>query len=279
MNPAAHAARPAGALAVARVELAKAARQPSSYVMLAIVLGYAIVLTLGIASALKAPAGQGFDASSLLTPLRADAVGFLTEILTSIALIVLVVFVTQMVGQEFSRGTLRTLLVSRARRMDVYLGKTLAMAAVAVLAGVVVVAAGLASAAVLSTVSGEALVKGDAADLSLLAARTVADLGLWGLIALGTAFLVRSPGVAVGATLGGLLVGDIMRGFLASIGRVGVWTSQALPNTAIAHFTSSTRIAADEWLWIIPNLLVWVVGLNAWAARRLHRADIIGATK
>lgn len=264
---------------IVQAEAAKLARQPSAYVMLGILVGYVALFVFALASVLAAPPMEGFDPQQLLGPIRADAVGFVSDLVTSIALLVLVVLTAQVVGPEFSRGTLRTLLLARARRLDVAWGKLILLAFVVAGLALVVLVAGVAGAAAFGAVLGEPLLHVTAGGLALRAVRTFAALAAWALLAFGMTLLIRNTGVAIGATLGALLVGDVLRSLLASLGTAGTWAGRALPNAAIAALSSSKGLAATDWAWVLPNLLLYVVGLNAWALWKLQRLDVIAATK
>lgn len=261
------------------VEATKALRQPGTWVLAGIFVAYVALIVLALSSVLAAPPGQGVDAAALLTPLRADAVGFVAGVLTSIGLILLVVFTAQLVGQEFSRGTLRTLLLARARRGDVVLAKLALLAFASAALALVVLAGSVLGAWAFSLASGEDLLHADAGPLALLALRSFSAFAAWAAIGFGTTLTTRSLGVGIGATLGGMIAGDVLRGLLAALGTAGLWASRALPNAAITAVSSGAAIPADAWLWIAPNLAAYVVGLNVLAILRLRRLDVIAATK
>jgi ABC-type transport system involved in multi-copper enzyme maturation permease subunit len=265
--------------ALLAVEAAKALRQPGTLVLGGILVGYLFLIIAALASVLGAPAGAGFDPSSIKTPLRADAVGFVGGILTGIALILLVVFTAQLMGQEFSRGTLRTLLLARARRTDVALAKLALLALVSASLALVVLAGGVVGAWVFSQVTGEALLKPDARAWGKLALQAFAAFAAWAALAFGTTLATRSLGVGIGATLGAMIAGDVLRGLIASLGQVGLWVSRLLPNAAIAAVSGNAPLAASDWAWIVPNLAFYVVGLNALAIWKLQTMDVIAATK
>lgn len=266
--------------ALLRAEATKAARQPATYVLAGILLGYAVLIVIALAGILAAPAGAGIDAGALLTPLRADAVGFLASILAQVSLILLVVFTAQLVAQEFARGTLRTLLLARARRADVAWSKLALLALACLGIALVVLAAGIAGAAVFSAASHERLLRLEAGPLARIGLRVLAALLAWAAIAFGTTLATRSLGVGIGATLGAMVAGDVLRGLLASLGTAGLWASRALPNAAIAAISNDAASpAAGDWAWIVPNLLAYVVALVLWALARLRRLDVIAATR
>jgi ABC-type transport system involved in multi-copper enzyme maturation permease subunit len=264
---------------MASVEATKALRQPATYVLLGILAAYVVLIVIAFASILAAPQGAGLDPAALLAPLRADAVGFVASLAVSIGTLTLVVFAAQSVAQEFTRGTLRTLLLARAQRIDVALAKVALLAAAALLLALLAVAAGVGGAAVFGMVSGETLLKTTPRDVAILLVRAWALLLGWALIALGTTLGSRSLGVGLGSTLGALVAGDILRSLLAGLGQAGVWASRALPNAALSALGPGGHVGASDWGWIAPNLLVWVVALNVLAVRSLLRLDIISATK
>ncbi|MFA5860780.1 MAG: hypothetical protein WDA16_03705, partial [Candidatus Thermoplasmatota archaeon] len=101
----------------------------------------------------------------------------------------------------------------------------------------------------------------------------------WAAITLGVTLLTRSLGVGIGSTLGVLIAGDVLRGVLLGLGTVGLWATRALPNTAINALSGRAAIETSAWAWIVPNLLVYVLGLNAVAIWKLQKLDVISATK
>lgn len=267
-----------GVPAMVEVESAKAMRQPATYVLGGILVAYGALIVLVLGTVLVAPQGTA-GAAGLLAPLRHDAVGFVASILTSIATLLLVIFAAQSVGQEFARGTLRLLLLSGARRRDVPLAKLVFLAFAALVLAAFVAMASAAAVLVFAALAKEDLYNGGPQELALLLVRVFAALLAWGAIATGTTLATRSLGMGIGATVGGLVVGDVLRGLLAAMGSAGLWASRALPNAAIGALAPGGEIAASDWAWIAPNLLLWVVGLNAYAAWSLQRLDVIAATK
>ncbi len=260
-------------------EAAKARRQPATLVLAAILVGYFVLIVFALSSVLVAPASSGGGAAGLLAPLREDAVGFVSGILSSIGLTLLVIFTAQTVGQEFSRGTLRTLLLARARRLDVALSKLALLGLASIVLALFALAGGVAGAWVFSRVTHEALLSVDGRAFALLALRAAAGFAAWAAIGFGTTLATRSLGVGIGATLGGMIAGDVLRGLLVSLGTAGLWASRALPNAAISLVSGTQGIDASAWAWIVPNLLVYVVGLNVLALARLRSMDVIAATK
>ncbi|MFA5862679.1 MAG: hypothetical protein WDA16_13395, partial [Candidatus Thermoplasmatota archaeon] len=77
-------ARPRASLGdVVAVEVTKATRQASTFVMLGIIVGYLVLLVFALASVLRMPEAAGASgAAAILTPLRTDAVGFVAEIVS-----------------------------------------------------------------------------------------------------------------------------------------------------------------------------------------------------
>lgn len=265
--------------ALVRAEATKALRQPSTWVLATILAAYGAIVVFALASILGAPASSNVRADTILAPLRRDAVGFLAGMLGSIGSILLVVFAAQSASSEFARGTLRTLLLHRARRRDVAWSKAILLLVASALVALGVVLLALLGAGVFGAVAHESFLHVDAGALALLAARTWASLAGWSLLALGATLATRSLGFGLGATLGTLVVGDLLAGLLLGFGDWGVWASRALPNTALGVLGSGARIDSSSWAWIVPNLLVYVGGPNLLAAWQLERLDVIAATK
>lgn len=267
------------AIGVLRVETMRTARQPSTLVYVGILVGYVLLLAFAFSSILRSPGAGGASGAQLVAQLRKDAVALFVEVASSIGTILVVVFAAQGIGQEFSRATLRTLLVSGASRDDVVVGKTAFLALATLPVALLIVLASIAGVGVLGLVTGEPLLHADGGDLAILALRTWAGLALWALVTFGTTLSVGSVGAGMGLSLSALIVGDVVRSLLASLGTVGLWATRALPNTAINTIAGAQGIAPDAWAWIVPNLLVYVVALNAYAAWKLARMDVIAATK
>lgn len=265
--------------ALLRAEATKAARQPSTYVLAGILIAYAGLLTIGIATLLAAPTNSSFDPQTLLKPLRADAIAFLTSILGSIATILLVIFTAQTIAQEYARGTLRTLLLHRARRRDIALAKLALLTLASLGLAILVTTLSLLAAATFSAAAHETLLHADAASLAQRTLRIAAALLAWSAIAYGTTLWTRSLGVGIGATLGSLLIGDVLTSLLLAAGDAGRWATRALPNTAIQTLAGNADMTTTSWAWIVPNLIVYVVLLNVLAVRALVKMDVIAATK
>lgn len=264
--------------ALLRAEGTKLARQPSSYVLAAILVAYLGLMVVAFVGILGSPPRPGLDTDALLAPLRADAVGFLSGVATSIATILVVVVGAQSVAHELSRGTLRTLLLSGAGRVDLALAKIALLGLASATLAVVVTLGAIAGAAALTAATGEDLLRVSTGGVLVQLGRTAVGLALWSWIALGTTLLTRSLGVGIGATMGTLLAGDVLGGLLTRLGTAGEVAARALPHAAIQRLTSST-LGASDLLWIVPNLLVYVVALVAWGILRLRTMDVVAATK
>lgn len=258
---------------------ARTLRQPATRVLAGILVGYVAIIIVALASIVRGAEAGDLQTTGLEEILREDAIGFVLQVAGGIATILLVVLASQATGQEFSRGTLRTLLVSRARRGDLLLAK-LAVLGIAVLASALVVLVGsVVGAWAFSVALREDLLRVDASDLILALLRQIAALTAWTAIAFGVTLATRSTGVGIGVTLGSLLVGDVVGGLLGTLGDIGVWAGRALPNAAVTAVASSSGVAASDWAWIAPNLALYVVGLNAYAWWRFLGLDVIAATK
>ncbi|MHB8584448.1 MAG: ABC transporter permease [Thermoplasmatota archaeon] len=262
-----------------RAEATKAAREPSLYILLAILVGYAAILVFGLASALRAPKTSSFDPSALLAPLKAGAVAFLTSILSGIGTILLLIFSAQLIGTEFSRGTLRTLLTSRARRSDVVIAKLVILAFATAAASVIVVAGGVIGALILSQVAGQSFVHADPQAVAWIVARVFVQLAVWAAFGFAVTLWVRSTGVGIGIALGTLFIGDTLQGLLRSLGTFGDYISHALPGSAASLVGAFGPLDFGTWLWVLPNLVVYIIGVNVIAFLVLRQLDVLAATK
>lgn len=267
-----------GLRALARVELEKAARQPSTWVLGAILVAFVGVLLVAFASILAAPSTPELDTATFTVPIRADALGFVLTIFMGNATILAVVFASMLVAHEFSRGTLRTLLLTGARRRDVLLAKGATLLAGSLLLALLGVLAGVVGAGVFSAMLDERLLRVDAT----LAWRVVGAFGTfatWAILAATFTLWTTSLGAGIGTTLGLLFVGDLVRGLLAGLGDVGVYAGRVLPNAAVAALGGATPPGAGTWAWVVPSLLAYGLVLPWLALRRFERMDVLGATK
>lgn len=260
------------------VEAQKAARQASTWVLVAIFLAYILLVTVSLALVLQSPAQQAFDTTSLLAPLRQGALLFLGSIFASIATLLTAVFACESMGQEFSRGTLRTLVLAGARRTQVPLAKLALLTLVAAGATAAVLVAGTFSAGVLGLATGEPLLRVTASAVGHLALAALVPVFAWGLLALTTTLGLRSLGGGLASTLSLLLAGDVLVSLFARVGTLGVWVQRVLPNTAIGELASG-HVPTRDWLWLLPNLAFWLGGSLWWALRRLARLDLVAATR
>lgn len=266
-----------GALIVA--DGARTLRQPATRILTGILVGYVAVIIVALASVVRGGETGDLQTTGLAEILREDAIRFVLQVAGGIATILLVVLASQSIGQEFSRGTLRTLLVSRARRSDLLLAKLAVLGIAVIVAALIVLGGSIAGAWAFSMALGEDLLRADAGDLALTLLRQIVAFAAWTAIAFGVTLATRSPGVGIGLALGSLIVGDVVGGLLGSLGDVGVWASRALPNAAVSAVASNAGVVASDWAWIAPNLALYVVGLNAYAWWRFQGLDVIAATK
>ncbi|HEX2021771.1 MAG TPA: ABC transporter permease subunit, partial [Candidatus Thermoplasmatota archaeon] len=129
-------------LDVLAAEVAKAVRAKSTLVLALVFVGYLAAILALFAS------GPPLTGDAETDALLGDPARLLLVAGAGIGSIVLAIFAAQLVGHELSRGTLRALLLARARRRDVAAAKLLLVALAAVL---------LAAAAWLAAWTGGAL--------------------------------------------------------------------------------------------------------------------------
>jgi ABC-2 type transport system permease protein len=259
--------------------MTKAARQPSTYVLAGIVLAYAAILTIALSAILGAPPNGQVDPKGLVAPLRAGGARFVAQILTTITTITLVVFASTMVAQEFTRGTLRTLILHRATRSNIAAAKLITLGIVAIVAAICLMMLSIASAFIIGAFAHEGFLQPGPWAYLDMTWRFAADLGYWAAIAFATTLWTRSLGAGIGATLGSLIIGDVLVGVLSSLGTWGVWAGRILPNAGIRAIAIGTHNDLATWAWVIPSLLVYVGMTNWLAMRALRRMDVIAATK
>lgn len=261
-----------------RAESMKLARQPATWILSVVLVGYLLVVGVSFYALLTAPAVEGFDRDAFLAPMRAQPLGFTTSLFSGTASIVLVILASTLVGQEFSRGTLRTMLLSGATRKSFALSKiaiVLAIAAIAALVGMVFSVLALLA---LGAAVGERLLTLGAADAAWAALGLFVVFGGWGILAITTTLARGSLGVGIGVTMATLIVGDVATGLFASMGDVGVLAGRLLPNAAFGALSLAPP-EAIAWAWIAPNLIFYLLLLPYLALRRFERTDVVAATR
>lgn len=264
--------------ALVRAEAAKLARQPATWILSVVLVGYLLVVGVSFYALLTAPEMEGFDRETFLAPMRTAPLAFTAGLFSGTASIVLVVLAATMVGQEFSRGTLRTLLLTGVTRPRFALAKILVVVIIALVAALAGMLFSVLALLALGSAIGERLLDLDAADaLYATFGLTIVFAG-WGILAI-TATLVRgSLGMGIGITMGTLIVGDVASGLLASTGPAGELATRLLPNAAFSAIALAPP-AAHAWLWIVPNLAFYLVLLPTLAIRRFGRIDVVAATR
>lgn len=265
---------------LARAEAYRMARHRATWVLAAILVGYLVIIIVSFATILAAPGQmEGFDKEAFLAPLRADAVAFASTLFSGTAGILVVVLAAMVVGQEFSRGTVRTLLLAGATRRSFGLSKLVALVAVAAALALLGVAFAYGAAAAFGATLGESLVTVRPAAVAWDLLGLFVSLAGWGVLAASVTLWRGSLAMGVGSAIGLLVVGDVARGLVASLGTAGVWASRVLPNTAFGALVEGGAPAASTWLWLAPALGVWLVALPAFALWKLERMDLIAATR
>lgn len=268
-----------GVAALLRAEAEKVARQPTTWVLVGILAAFVGLVLVVFTSILGASGAEGMGREVFLVPLRIDAVGFMLSVFSGNATILLVVFAASLVAQEFSRGTLRTLLLTGARRRDVAVAKLATVLGAALVLALVGALAAVLSAVTFGAVAGEDLLNVDAGSFAWRLVALVASFATWGVLAATLALWTRSLGAGIGSVLALLFVGDLFGGILARAGDAGVYASRILPNAALSTLGRGAPPPLETWAWAAPVLLAYAVALPAFAIRRFERLDALGATK
>lgn len=269
----------AGVLTLARAEAYRIARQRATWVLAGILVGYLVILVVTFAAILSTPgAVEGFDREMFLGPIRADAVAYMGGIFAGTASILVVVLSAMVVGQEFSRGTVRTLLLAGATRRAFGVSKLVALACVGALLALVGIAFAVGAAAAFGAATGERLLALGAGDIAWRALGLFVALAGWGILAASITLWRGSLAIGVGTAIALLVVGDVARGLVASLGPAGEWAGRVLPNAAFGAFGAGAP-AASAWAWLAPALALWLVALPAFALWRFERVDLIAATR
>ncbi len=264
-----------------RAEFAKLARQPSVWILSGIFGAFAFLLLFSFGSFLATPssADPGGAAVFFREALRQDALLFISNPLSSILVILFVILAALLMGHEYSRGTLRTLLLTGARRRDVVHAKLATLLTLATGLTVALLMFAFAAAGLLGLIAGESFVRWDPGAVAWRALATLVTLATWGILAFAVTLVTRSLGAGIGVVMATLVLGGTIASILMIFGDVGVWAMRMFPNTAINALTGSRVPDAETLVWAIPNL-VGYVGLAIWGSyRRLETLDVLAATK
>lgn len=264
---------------LASAEGSKLARQPSTRVLAAILVAYLVVMVIAFYSILSAPEMEGFDKESFLAPLRAQPLGYMVALFSGTGIIIMVVFGAMLIGNEFSRGTLRTLLLAGVDRTQLVLAKLATILAIAIpfaLVGILFAIGGLYA---FSAATGEDLVRFGATDVSWSLFGMALALWGWAVIAFAITLYSGSLGVGIGSALGLLIVGDILAGLIAGAGDIGTYAARLLPNAGLGVLQRGSPPDASTWAWALPNLVVYLGGLPWLALQKFQRADALAATR
>lgn len=264
----------------------KALRLPTTWI-LGLVLGTLLVMmAVSFATLFTATPQEGFDTGGFLDAIRQDALGFGVELYAGLASLLLVVFAATLVGQEFSRGTLRTLLLNRASRQDVARSKLVFLVMVSLLLALAGLVVAVALAGVLGLAVGEDLLRfGERSasallgDLAWRAAAMTVGFAVWALVAFALTLWTKSLGAGIGATLALLIAGDGISGLLAAAGDIGLYAARTMPNVALTALSGPDVPGRGTWAWVLPNLLAYGALLPWLAMRRFRRMDVLAATK
>ena len=261
-------------------------RRPMTWILGVVLLAYMVLVFGSFAVLLSAPPGEAFDAELLLGPIRAGGPAYLAQLYGSIASILIIVLASSLAGHEFSRGTLRTLLLSRVPRGTLIGAMLAVLGAVGVIAAAIGVLVTLIAGQGVGAAAGEDLLRLQGPRHLLLMSlslffRLGLMLGTWAILAFSMTLLTRSLLAGIGGTLAFQLIGGVAAGLLASLGDVGVYAGRFIVTTAIDRVTvppvldlSSTDIA-----WVTANLLAYLALPTWWAIHRFRRMDVLAATR
>lgn len=187
-----------------------------------------------------------------------------------IALITLVVFAANVAG-EFSRGTVKMLLVAEPRRTNLLLGKTAALTVWTVASSLVAfLVQGVVGAATLTArgvdVSAWWSLDAVVASAEVFANITVGAVG-WGLIGFFLGVLTRRTAAAIGIGLGLVLIAENLVDALWP--EVGRW----LPGHVFQAVASGGSAAEPYWV-AAAAAAAYAVGLLVVSLALFHRSDV-----
>jgi ABC-2 type transport system permease protein len=275
-----------------RVELFKLRRRPSTWVLGLILIGLLLLGYLLIWHFISNPPkgarfGRDFNKAVALQAVYPgsfirtgfSAVGSLGGALCML----LGVLAT---GSEYGWGTLKTLLIQGPGRVEVYLGKLIALAVVVLLFVLVMLGVAAAVSAILVQVDGATSAWPDVAEILKGIAAGWLIFGMWASFGVFLAFLLRQAAMAIGIGLVYMLIVEaIIGGLLTGIGG-DVFSNiyKVLPgsNTVslISVFGTGPRFLGGGGLPVVDaqraviTLAAYVVAFLAIAAFAFTRRDI-----
>lgn len=229
-----------------------------------------MLLTLAQLSVSQNSNGQGPGGASITSAQIASHTGFATLMLNSasfLGVVALVLFAIS-VGQEYSSGTLRNLIVRQPRRLQFLAGKLLAMGTFVSIAVVLAVAAGMVTALLLLPRYGISSSEWFTADGWTSLFKTTGNLVVatlaWGLLGAIIALLLRSTTGAIAIGLAYVLVVENLVTAAWSGGK------QWLPGqilSAIAHGGNSSITYESAIVHAVVYFVVALAG-TAWLFRQ-----------
>ncbi len=277
-------------------ELWKMFKRPMTWT-LGIILAAAIVLIYAtLIATLLAPDSVGVEVEadpamggtlqeSLILP---DGLYMGIGLVQLIVTAMVIILAAGMVGSDLSWGTIRTMLMMGAGRTPILIAKMLALVTMGLLGMIAGLLLSILGSLVTALAVGEGialsswLTIGFIGDAVILTARAMIGVLLWAAVAATITLVSRSLAAGIGASLALLFLGGQLGGMLGGLGEVGTWLSRTLPNAGVDALTQLNALAppqyaTSDWVWIITNIIGWLILLAIASFVTFRRMDTLAA--
>jgi ABC-type transport system involved in multi-copper enzyme maturation permease subunit len=229
--------------------------------------------------------GSSLEESLILPDGLYMGIGLVQLIVTTL----IIILAAGMVGSDLSWGTVRTMLMMGAGRIQILIAKVLALATIGLIAILTGLALSIAGSVTTGIVTGRGaefsswLTTGFFTDAGVLIGRAMVGVMLWAIVSATVTLITRSLAAGLGASLALLFLGGQMGGLLGQLGDVGLWMGRALPNAGVDALTQLNALipptySAGDWSWIIANIVGWIVVLAIAAIITFKRMDTLAAS-
>ena len=283
-------------------ELRKLLKRPMTWVLGLILVGlvffiYAtLTLTLvgpevidDLAVTVEGESGAAMDRDSLKESLLLPDGLFMGAGLVQLIVVTLVIVLAAgSIGSEFGWATIRTSLLMGATRTRLLIAKAGAL----VTYGLAGILSGLLLTIAASWLIGSALGEGTSVtswlngsfllDFVQIVLLTMVAVVLWAVVAGAITIVTRSLAAGLAVALALAFLGGQISVLLGQMGSAGVWLSRALPNAGVdalivLNSTSPPSYGTGDWIWILGNILVWLIGMSVLAIVTFRRMDTLAA--
>jgi ABC-type transport system involved in multi-copper enzyme maturation permease subunit len=273
-----------------RVELVKLIRRPMTWILALIFVGLMALIYLSLGLALRSSSMDATDQQNLRDDiLLPNGLAFGVGFVASLGIILLIILAAGSYGSEFSWATIRTMLLMRAPRTGLLAAKLVALEVLALLVVVVGTLGTLAGAVLTALIAGEPVRADDwltgafAGDAAIMMLRAFIAIGFWIIIAATISVTTHSLAAGIGVTLAFQILGDIVTGLVAELGRIGEWVVRLVPNRAVNQLlslnaTDPPSLSGTDYAWITASLTIYTVVAIVWTDWRFRTMNIIAAS-